>query len=94
MTVLGLYLTNNLYSIFMNKQTLKSIPYSIKISISKIHLFLLPYLIIFLLLFVIIQLNNILIFRYSAVIFGLLAVIYLGFVRYWASALMSEIESK
>ena len=90
--LIGLYLSNNLYTIFMGKQAMKSIPYSLKLSFSKIHLFLLPYAVIFLLLFILIYLGNIIIFPYSPIIFGLLAVIYLGIARYYASALAYEIE--
>lgn len=90
-TIIGLYLTNTLYSVFMKQQSLKSIPYSIKLSISKLHLFFLPYTVIFLLLFIILQLSRIIAFNYSSIFFGLIAIIYLSIVRYYTSTLVNEI---
>ncbi|MBI2650354.1 hypothetical protein HYX04_03495 [Candidatus Woesearchaeota archaeon] len=50
---LGLYFTNTLYTIFMKRQEFKSIINAIKLNISKIHMFLLPYAVLFLLLLII-----------------------------------------
>ena len=45
--LMGFYFTNNLYPLFMINPSIKSIKSSLKLSITKIHLFLLPYALIF-----------------------------------------------
>lgn len=44
---MGIYLSNNLYPLFISNPGVNSVKSSLKLSIAKIHLFLLPYLIIF-----------------------------------------------
>lgn len=90
--ILGAYFTNTLYTIFMRKQNLKSIPAAIKLNIMKIHMFLLPYAAIALLLFILARLGNLLNFNYSSILLGLLIVIYFAFVRYYVSTLATEVE--
>lgn len=51
--ILGLYFTNTLYVIFIKKQTFKNIFTAIKLNFTKIHMFLLPYALIFAILFII-----------------------------------------
>lgn len=89
---LGLYFTNTLYTIFMKKQTFKSIISAIKLNIVKIHLFLLPYALISLLLFVILRISNFLKFKYSAILLVLVMLIYAAVVRYYISTLVLEID--
>lgn len=45
--LIGFYFTNTMYALFMQNQKLKSITSSIRLNITKIHLFLLPYFIVF-----------------------------------------------
>lgn len=90
--ILALYFTNALYAFFMKEQKLKAIISSVKLNITKIHLFLLPYTIIFLLFFIIIRIGNLLQFRYSAILLGLVIVIYAAIVRYYVSGLVMEIK--
>ncbi|MBI4452037.1 hypothetical protein HY637_01285 [Candidatus Woesearchaeota archaeon] len=52
------YLTNILYSLFMSDPGIKSVKQSIKIGIAKIHLFLLPYALIFLGLYLVMFLSS------------------------------------
>lgn len=56
--ILWIYLTNTLYSIFMKEQKFNSVISTIKLNATKIHLFLLPYALIFLTLFVIASLGR------------------------------------
>jgi len=86
--ILGIYFTNTLYTIFMQKQSFKSIFSAIKLNILKIHLFLLPYIIIGLLFFIIIRLGNLLKFSYSPILLGLILLVYSAVVRYYVSALV------
>ncbi len=90
--ILGLYFTNTLYTIFMKQQTIKSIIRSIKLNISKIHLFILPYAVIYLLFYIIVRLTNFLKFKYSTILLGLIIIIYATVVRYYVSTLVLEIE--
>ena len=90
--ILGLYFTNTLYTIFMKNPSLKSIFNAVKLNITKIHLFSLPYAVILLLLFIIVQLGKLLKFNYSAFLFGLIIVIYAALARYYLSTLVSGIE--
>ena len=90
--MLGIYFTNTLYTIFMKNQSLKSILGSFKLNITKFQLFLLPYIMIFLLLYVIIRLSNLLKFKYSTILLGLILIVYAAAVRYYASTLILEIE--
>ena len=90
--VISLYFTNTLYTMFMKNQNIKSIRDALKLNIMKIHLFLLPYIIIFLLLFIILKLSSILVFNYSDFVFAIMVVVYAAFVRYYVSTLASEAE--
>lgn len=86
------YFTNTLYSIFMRSPTFKSIFDAIKLNIAKIHLFLLPYSITFLLFFIIVRTSNLVAFKYSSILFNLVLIIYAAIVRYYVSSLVLEIE--
>ncbi|MBI2559089.1 hypothetical protein HYW20_07245 [Candidatus Woesearchaeota archaeon] len=90
--ILGIYFTNTLYTIFMKGQKLKSITDAIKLNILKIHMFLLPYAVIFMLLFIILRLGNLLKFQNSSILTGLLVILYLAIVRYYASTLVLEVK--
>ncbi len=90
--ILGMYSTNTLYTIFMKEQKLKSITAAIKLDILKIHMFLLPYAVILMLLFILLRLGNLLKFQYSFILSGLVIVAYLAFVRYYSSTLTLEVQ--
>ena len=90
--ILGIYFTNTLYTIFMKNQSLKLLLGSIKLNITKFHLFLLPHIMIFLLLYVIIRLSNLLKFKYSTILLGSILIVYAAAVRYYASTLVLEVE--
>ena len=90
--ILGIYFTNTLYTIFMKGQKFEAILAAIKLNITKIHLFLVPYIILFLLLFIIRSLFKLLQFEYLAVIAGIIVVIYAAVARYYTSNLVLEIE--
>ena len=90
--MLGIYFTNTLYTIFMKNQSLKLLLGSIKLNITKFHLFLLPHIMIFLLLYVIIRLSNLLKFKYSTILLGSILIVYAAAVRYYASTLILEIK--
>ncbi len=88
--MLGMYFTNTLYAIFMKEQKLKSIIDAVKLNVAKIHLFALPYLVIFALLYVISKLSGLAKFQYSPILLGLVLLIYAAIVRYYTSELVSE----
>ena len=102
--ILALYFTNTLYAIFMKEQKLKVIFRAIKLNITKLHLFLLPHIIIWLLFYIIIILSNLFKYSYSTTVihtsrfyvpsFVLVLVIitYASFVRHYVSTLVLEIE--
>ncbi|MBI2542352.1 hypothetical protein HYV80_06600 [Candidatus Woesearchaeota archaeon] len=91
--LLGLYFTNTLYTFFMREQSFKSILKAIKLNVSKIHLFLLPYSAILLLLYVIIRLGSMMKFAYSPILLGAALLIYSAVIRHYASALAEEAEN-
>jgi len=76
----------------MKEQKIKSIISAIKLNITKIHLFLLPYAILLSLFFIIVRLSNFLKFNYSEYLFGLIIIAYASVVKYYVSELVSEIE--
>ena len=88
----AVYLTNNLYTIFMKKQKISAIKEALKLCIAKAHLFALPYALIFALLFVLSRLLEFAKFQYSFIIAPLLILVYAAFVRYYASTLAFEIQ--
>lgn len=90
--VISSYFKNTLYTIFMKEQKLKSITHAIKLNILKIHLFLLPYVVIALSFFIIVRLNILLRFKYSTILLGLIILTYAAVVRYYTSTLVLEIE--
>lgn len=90
--LLGLYLTNTLYALFMKQQSFKSIIHAVKLSFMKIHLFLLPYTIILLLFFIIARLGNLLKFSYSTALLSLIIIAYIAVVRHYASTLVGDID--
>ena len=90
---LGLYFTNTLYALFMENKKLKSVLHAIRLNITKIHLFLLPYAVIFLIFYVLIKITNLFKFKYSTVLLGLIILLYAAFFRYYVSALVLKIEN-
>ena len=90
--ILGIFFTNTLYTIFMKKNELKSIIDSIKLNIAKIHLFLLPYALIYLFFYILVRLTSLLSPKYSLTVLGILTIFYAAIVRYYASILVLEIE--
>ena len=89
--ILGLYFTNALYAIFMKKPMLRTIIASVKLSVAKIHLFLLPYSIILLLFFILVRISAFLKFGYASFLVGLILLFYAAIVRYYISTLVLEI---
>ncbi|MEK6892482.1 MAG: hypothetical protein AABX25_04810 [Nanoarchaeota archaeon] len=92
--IVAIYFTNILYPIFMRKQKLNSIGSAIKIGIAKIHLFVLPNLIIFLILFILVWAESKLVFNYSFFVTAFILIIYAAVVRYYASELSAEVEKR
>ena len=88
--ILGLYFTNTLYTIFMKEQKISSIIGAVKIGIKKAHLFLLPYSVILLLFFVIVNLGRFVNTGYPQILAGLAIIAYFAAVRYYASDLALE----
>jgi len=92
--IIALYFTNTLYTIFMKEQSFKAISKSIKLNIAKIHLFLPPYIIIFLVFFIIAKLSSYLTFKYAQVLIGIIILFYIAFLRYYASTLVLAVQDK
>ncbi len=88
----GFYFTNTLYAIFMRKQKFAAILDSIKLNLTKIHLFLLPYAVIALLFFIIVKVSTLFKFDYAPIFIGLAMILYAAVVRYYVSELVSAIE--
>ena len=89
--VLSFYLTNTLYTIFMKEQRIGIIFKSIRISITKIHLFLFPYLITILLFFILVKISFLVKVNYSQIITSVLIIILIAIVRYYHSTLIFEL---
>ncbi len=89
---LGLYFTNTVYTIFMKKQSLKSILDAVKTNILNIRLFLLPYTLIFLLFYLIVKVSSFAIFKYSGIVFSVILLFYIAIVRFYASDLVEEMS--
>lgn len=89
---LSFYFSNTLYTIFMKEQKLKSILKAIKLNVSKLHLFLLPYALVSLVFYILIKLSNLIKFKYSAILLGLVVICYVAVVRYYTSTLVMGIE--
>jgi hypothetical protein len=90
--ILNLYFTNTLYTLFIKKQGFRIILDAIRLNITKIHLFVLPYTVIFLLAFIILKISNLLDFKYSQILIGLIFVFYAAVVRYYVSSLVLEVK--
>ena len=90
--IAAIYFTNILYPIFMRRQRLNSIGTAIKIGTAKIHLFVLPNLIIFLILFILIWAAGKLAFNYSFFVTAFILIAYAALVRYYVSELAYRAE--
>lgn len=73
-------------------QMFTSIRDSIKLSITKIHMFALPYALIFLILYIISKISSIVVFPYSSFIFIFILLLYIAVVRYYVSELAFELK--
>jgi len=90
--LLGVYFTNILYPIFMRKQKLNSIGSAFRLGITRAHLFVLPNLIIFLILFILVWAADKLTFNYSFFVTAFILIIYAALVRYYVSELADKAE--
>jgi len=90
--IVAVYFTNILYPIFMRRQKLNSMGTAIKIGTAKIHLFVLPNLIIFLILFILIWAAGKLTFNYSFFVTAFILITYAALVRYCVSELAYKAE--
>ena len=88
-----IYLTNTLYTLFMKHQKLKSIFSALKLNVLKIHLFLLPYLVVALLFLILFWIGSFFKFNYAVIAHSLILITYIAFVRYYVSTLVFEIEA-
>lgn len=91
---LGIYFTNTLYALFMKEQKLRTIFSAFKVNTTKIHLFLLPYIFVFLLFYVLMRIGSLIKFSYSNVIFSLIIISYAALVRYYISSFVMEIPDR
>ena len=90
--VLAFYFTNTLYALFFEKQKLSVIVEAVKLNVSKIHLFLVPYALIIAVLMIVAKLTNLMTFKYSFAASSFIMLVYFALVRYYASTLALEVE--
>ena len=88
----GFYLTNNLYSLFMQKQEIGAIKKAVSLSISRIHLFVLPYAVLYAILYIVSKLSGLMKFSYSFLVVMLVLSAYDALQRYYASELVYSVE--
>lgn len=91
--IFGLYFTNALYAIFMKEQRFKSILHAVRLCISKFRLFLLPYLAVYLLLYIMIKLSSLLKLKHSAIFLAIVLLFYAAVARYYISGLAHEVAN-
>lgn len=91
---LGVYFTNILYPIFMKEQSFKAVKEALKLSIQKIHMLVLPHVIISLLFYIIYKLSILTQFPYSSFVFTLILLFYVAVVRYYVSELAFNLKPK
>jgi hypothetical protein len=89
---LAFHFTNSSYTLFIKEQRLHSILKALKISTKKIHLFLLPYLIMAISLFALIA--GISFLTSNILIVLSLLIVCMAFLRYYISTLVLEIEAR
>lgn len=94
MIFVSLYLTNTLYALFMKEQRIGVILASIKMSVTKIHLFALPYFAIIFLFIILLKATSLIKFKYSPILTILLIIIFAALIRYYHSTLILEIEKQ
>lgn len=90
--VFSILLTNTLYTKFIRENKFSAIFTAIKLTIAKIHMLILPYIIIFALLLILIRLSNLLQSQYSSIFVSFVVIAYAAIVRYYISTLMEEVE--
>ena len=91
MILIALYFTNNLYTIYMRKQKLSSIKDALALSFTKIHLFILPFLVVFLLFYILSKLANLMQFKYGPVIGFIVFTFIFALTRYYFSTLAENL---
>ncbi|MEK6946928.1 MAG: hypothetical protein AABX32_04955 [Nanoarchaeota archaeon] len=92
--IVAIYFTNILYPLFMRKQKLNSLGSAIKLGIARIHLFVLPNLIIFLILVVLTWAASKIVFSYSLFVTVFILIVFAALVRYYVSELTAEAEMR
>ena len=88
---IAFFLSNTVYTIFMKEQKLRAIIDVIKINAGRIHLFLLPYAVILLILYLIIRISVLIKFKFSDILLGIIIIIYIAVVRNYLSALVLDL---
>ncbi|MBI2658357.1 hypothetical protein HYX08_06730 [Candidatus Woesearchaeota archaeon] len=89
--IIGIYFTNILYPIFMKSQAYKSIFKAFRLGISKLHLFILPYILALLLLYVLLKAASFLKFQHSGILAFAAILAYSAAARYYFSELAYDI---
>ena len=92
--MLGVYFTNILYSLFVEEWHLISILRAIKLGACKIHLFAIPYAIIFGLFYLIALLGGFFKFKYHVFVFSVFLIAYCAVQRYYAYNLVKKISQR
>ena len=93
MILIALYLTNNLYSIYMSNQKLKSIIESLSMSFRKIHLFLLPSVVVVLIFYIVSRITSLMHFKLAPIVEFVIFISLVAIARFYFSTLATKIHS-
>ena len=90
--VIAIYFTNIIYPSFLRNHNLKTIGQSLKLGVAKIHLFVLPNILIFLIFFILLWSMSQLRFNYAFIVGDGILILYVAFIRFYVSELTINAE--
>jgi len=91
--ILDIYFTNTVYTIFMKTGKISSMLKGMKLSITKIHLFVAPYALVLAVLYALLAANSYLQSAYSKIAMAAVFLAYAAAVRYYTSTLVLEVSA-
>ena len=89
---LGIYFSNILYPIFMKEQKFTALKEALKLGVQKAHMFILPYFLISLVMYLFIKATSLMAFQYASYISTIILLAYVAVVRYYVSGLAFELR--
>ncbi len=90
----SLYLSNILYSLFVEQNKIGKILDAFKIGFTKIHFFILPCALIFLIFYIFINISRMIVFSHSFYLNAIIALFLAAWMRYYIWGLILEIQKK